>query len=226
MAEDRDGRLLLAQHGNRCIARLEPDGTETALVTHFDGKRLNSPNDIAVKSDGSIYFTDPPYGIKESEKELNFNGVFRLASGSTNPVLLVDSLSRPNGLAFSPDESKLYICDTDAGRLLVYDVESDGMLSNGREFVKLGNNAKPDGMTVDTDGYIYVASSDDGLNVFSPSGTLIDHIDIPERTRNVTLGDANRRTLYITAGRKCLSFVSEKTFICGYSKPAGYRANR
>jgi len=200
LAEDQDGRLLLAQHGKRQIARLEIDGSETSLASHYDGKRLNSPNDIVLKSDGSIYFTDPPYGIRESEKELSFHGVYRLADGSTTPILLVDSLNRPNGLAFSPDESKLYVCDTDAGRVLVYDVGADGLLINGQEFIKLIGNGKPDGMTVDSDGNIYVASSDDGLNIYASTGDLIDHVDIPERTRNVTLGDKDGRTLYITAG--------------------------
>ena len=209
LVEDLSGRLLLAQHENRSLSRLESDGTVTAVVTHYNGKRLNSPNDIAVKSDGSIYFTDPPYGISESEKELDVNGVYVLPPGSTNPILVVDDLDRPNGLGFSPDESRLYVCDTNASRVFVYDVDSDGMLSNGREFVEL-SNGNPDGMTLDQHGNVYIACSDDGLNIFSPGGELLDHIDVPERTRNVTFGGADQSTLYITAGKSVYRMVLKK----------------
>ncbi len=199
LAEDNEGRLLLAQHGKRRIARLETDGTETALATQFNGKRLNSPNDIAVKSDGSIYFTDPPYGINSSQEELGFYGVYRLHPDGSNLTLLVDSLNRPNGLAFSPDETKLYVNDTNDKRVLVYNVESDGTLSDEKIFATTGNG-NPDGLKIDSDGNLFVACSDDGVQVFSADGQLIDKITVPERTRNLAWGDADRRTLYITAG--------------------------
>ncbi|MCU0644110.1 MAG: SMP-30/gluconolactonase/LRE family protein [bacterium] len=199
LAEDKEGRLLLAQHGKRRIARLETNGMETALTTQFNGKRLNSPNDIAIKSDGSIYFTDPPYGINSSQEELGFYGVYRINPDGSNLTLLVDSLYRPNGLTFSPDESKLYVNDTNAKRILVYDVESDGTLSNGKIFVTTGNG-NPDGLKVDSEGNLYVACSDEGIQIFSAAGQWIDQIAVPERTRNLAWGDADRKTLYITAG--------------------------
>ena len=199
LAEDNEGRLLLAQHGLRRIARLEADNTETALATHFDGKRLNSPNDIVVKSDGSIYFTDPPYGIHSSEEELGFYGVYRLSSDGENLDLLVDSLYRPNGLAFSPDEKKLYVNDTDDRRILEFNVETDGSLSNGT--VKIDNlEGKPDGLKVGSDGHLFVACSDAGVHVFSPEGVFVTEILVPERTRNLAWGDPDRKTLFITAG--------------------------
>ena len=200
LAEDNEGRLLLAQHGSRCLARLEVDGSETALATYYNGNRLNSPNDIAVKSDGSIYFTDPPYGINSSQEELGFYGVYRLSPDVSNLTLLVDSLYRPNGLAFSPDESKLYIADSNDKRILVYELETDGSLSNGKIFVTLSGYANPDGLSVDSEGDLFVAGSDEGIWIFSSAGDLLDRIDMPERTRNLTWGDEDRKTLYITAG--------------------------
>ncbi len=213
LSEDLDGRLLLAQHGNRCIARMEVDGTETTLATHYDGKRLNSPNDIAVKSDGSIYFTDPPYGINSSLEELGFYGVYRLSPDGSNLTLLVDSLYRPNGLAFSPDETKLYIADTNDKRILVYELETDGSLSNGKIFVTLSGYENPDGLTVDSEGNLYVACSDEGVQIFSPEGKFLDRIEIPERTRNLTWGDEDGNTLYITVGTSVYRIEFEITNI-------------
>jgi len=200
LAEDSEGRLLMAQHGQRRLARLEADGSQTALATHYNGKQLNSPNDIAIKSDGSIYFTDPPYGITPGQEELGFYGVYRLEPDNGNLLLLVDSLHRPNGLIFSPDESILYVADTDERRILSYRVDSNGSLSNGQVFVYSSGDCYVDGLEIDPEGNLYAACSDAGVRIFSEQGTCIDSIEVPERTRNLAWGDADKGTLYITAG--------------------------
>jgi gluconolactonase len=199
LAEDKQGRLLLAQQGQRCITRLDTNGAETTLVMYYDSKRLNSPNDIVVKSDGSIYFTDPPYGINSSQEELGFYGVYRLSPDGKDLTLLVDSLFRPNGLTFSPDETRLYVNDTNDRRILVYDVLNDGMLSKGKVFITI-DNGNPDGIKVDSNGNLYVACSDKGIQIYSAEGQFIDEIAVPERTRNLAWGDMDRKTLYISAG--------------------------
>jgi sugar lactone lactonase YvrE len=159
LAEDLQGRLLMAQQGKRQVARLESDGTETPLATAYNGKRLNSPNDLAVGSDGSIYFTDPPYGITGSQGELGFSGVYRVTSSAEAPQLLVKDLQKPNGIAFSPDESLLYVADTDAGRVMAYDVQADGTLANGRVLIQNQGTITPDGIEVDSAGNLYIAGS-------------------------------------------------------------------
>ena len=198
LAVNSDGYLLMAQHGDRQIGLFETNGSITPLATHYQGSRLNSPNDLLVKSDGSIYFTDPPYGISSSEEELGFSGVFRLVEGSINPVLLTDSLAKPNGIAFSPDESVLYVADTDEQRVLAYNVQTDGNLSGGTVFTL--SNGYPDGLAVDESGNVYVAASDAGIEVYSSSGVLLDQVDVPERVRNLAFDTNDDFTLYITAG--------------------------
>jgi sugar lactone lactonase YvrE len=149
LALDSQGRLLLAQHGKRRVARREVDGSETALATHYGGKRLNSPNDLAVKSDGSIWFTDPNYGVNASQEELGFYGVYRVTTDPLSPELLSRDLRLPNGIAFSPDESRLYVADTDDARVVVFDV-SAGKLVNQRVLVQKTGDLSPDGIKVDT----------------------------------------------------------------------------
>jgi len=190
---DRQGRLIACEHGNRRVSRTEPDGKVVALAEKYEGKKLNSPNDIVVKSDGSIYFTDPPYGVQPSEKELSFNGVFRI-SPDGNLTLLAPDFERPNGLAFSPDEKKLYVADTARGHVRVFDVQPDGTLKGGEEFVKTPG---PDGMKVDTKGNLYVTST--GVAVFDAKGKKLGEISLPERPANCCFGDADNRTLFVTA---------------------------
>ncbi len=200
LALDGQGRLLLAQHGKRRVARWEADGTETPLATQYGGKRLNSPNDLVVKSDGRIYFTDPPYGISSSEEELGFYGVYRVTSDPQAPELLVKDLRRPNGIAFSPDESRLYVADTDDARVMVFDVKADGTLANERVFVQNKNDLAPDGVKVDATGNLYVAGSDGKIWIYSPAGERLGSIAVPEKTRNLAWGDSGRRSLYVTSG--------------------------
>ncbi|MDZ7372321.1 MAG: SMP-30/gluconolactonase/LRE family protein [candidate division KSB1 bacterium] len=198
LALDLQGNILLCQHGLRRVSRLNADGTETALAERYQGKRLNSPNDLAVKSDGSIYFTDPPYGINASQEELKFYGIFRL-SPQGDLILLDKSLIRPNGICFSPDEKKLYVNDSQALRIYVWDVKDDLTITNKKLFYAMTGSGAADGMKTDTEGRLY-CSGPGGVWIFSPDGKVIDKIKVPETVTNLNWGDADYRTLYITAG--------------------------
>jgi gluconolactonase len=196
---DQQGRLITAEHDRRLV-RTEKDGTIMTLAERYQGKRLNSPNDVVVKSDGSIYFTDPPYGIGKEKEELGFYGVYRLSSDG-NLTLLTKEMVRPNGLAFSPDEKKLYVSDSEKGHIRVFQVKPDGTLSKGQVFAELpGPKEKgvPDGMKVDVQGNVYSTGSE-GVWVFSPSGKLLGKIFVPEVVTNLAWGDKDYKTLYITA---------------------------
>ncbi len=205
---DRDGRLITAEHSNRRVSRTEKDGTVVTLASQYEGKRLNSPNDLVVKSDGSIYFTDPPYGINSKQEELGFYGVYRLAPDGTLSVLVRDFV-RPNGIAFSPDEKKLYVNDSEKGHIRVFDVKPDGTLESGQVFAELkdpGKKGVPDGMKVDEEGNVY-STGPGGVWVFSSSGKELGKIEVPEVATNLAWGDSLRdssgsrdyKMLYITA---------------------------
>lgn len=198
---DRQGRVISCEHGSRSVTRREKDGKITTLATHFEGKRLNSPNDAVVKSNGDIYFTDPPYGLANGTegKELDFNGVYRLAP-TGKLTLLVKDFDRPNGLAFSPDEKRLYVNDTERRHIRVFDVQPDGTLANGRVFAEVTGDkpGAPDGMRVDVRGNVYCTGSG-GIHVFTPSGKRLGLIEVPEVAANCGWGDPDGKTLYITA---------------------------
>ena len=196
---DREGRLVTAEHDRR-LSRTEKNGTVVTLVSRYMGKRLNSPNDVVVKSDNSIYFTDPPYGISEEQEELGFYGVYRLGQNGTL-TLLVKDFERPNGLAFSPDEKKLYVNDSEKKHIRVFNVQPNGTLTNGRVFAELkepNQEGVPDGMKVDVQGNVY-CSGPRGVWVFSPEGKLLGKIIVPEVVANLGWGDNDYKTLYITA---------------------------
>ena len=202
---DKQGRLIACEHANRRVSRTEKDGTVVAIADRYEGKRLNSPNDVAVKSDGSIYFSDPPYGLTAEfgvlgEQELPFQGVYRLSPDGETLTLLADDFEKPNGLAFSPDESLLYIDDTDGAHVRVFDVNPHGSISNGRMFAELtgDEDGNVDGMKVDSQGNVYVTGPG-GVSIFDPSGDKLGRIDIPEVAANMAWGDADWKTLYITA---------------------------
>ena len=204
MTADKDGAVLLCQHGNRRIVRISPDMKVTTLVDKFEGKKLNSPNDLVFRSDGSLYFTDPPYGLPKADddpmKELQFNGVYRLAGGKLQ--LLIKDLTRPNGIAFSPDEKILYVANSDEKRRLWmrYDVAADGSVSNGKVFADVTAEKEeglPDGMKVDSIGNVY-GTGPGGLWVFSPEGKHLGTIKPPEQPANCGWGD-DGKSLYITA---------------------------
>lgn len=195
---DNSGHLILAQHDGR-VSLIEDSGREVPLVTEYQGKRLNSPNDVVVKSDGTIYFTDPPYGVSEEAKELDIHGVYRV-SGNGKAKLLTEQFARPNGLTFSPDESRLYVNDSQSGEIHVFDVNDDGSLSNGRLFAAPEDpdaEGGPDGMKVDTDGNLYTTGPG-GIWIYSPDGEVIDRISTPESATNLAFGGSNHQTLFIT----------------------------
>ena len=201
---DRLGRLLTCEHSGRQVTRTEPDGTVTPIATHFEGKRLNSPNDIVVRGDGAIFFTDPPYGLSAphgvpAEQELPFFGVYRLDPDGAL-TLLVDDFERPNGLAFSPDERLLYIDDTARGHIRVFTVSDDGRLSDDKLFIEVKGEGRgrPDGMKVDREGNVY-CTGPGGVWVFSPMSQLLGRIRVPEQTANLAWGGDDWRTLYLTA---------------------------
>ena len=201
---DKLGRLTVCDQGNRRITRLEKDGHFTVLADRYQGKRFNSPNDLVYRSDGSLYFTDPPYGLdkldKDPKKELPFSGVFRIAGGKV--TLLVKNLTNPNGIAFSPGEHYLYVDNSEPQRLYMrYEVKPDETLGPGKVFYDLastpGENA-PDGMKVDQKGNVY-ATGPGGIWIFSPEGKHLGTVKIPEIASNCAWGDPEGKTLYITA---------------------------
>jgi gluconolactonase len=204
MTADKDGAVLLCQHGNRRIARIDKDMKVTTLVDKFEGKKFNSPNDLVFRSDGALYFTDPPYGLPKGDddptKELKFNGVFRLANGKLQAI--VKDLTRPNGIALSPDEKTLYVAvsDPDHKVWMRYDLAANGTVSNGKVFADVTaekEDGLPDGMKVDSMGNVY-GSGPGGIWVFSSDGKHLGTIKPPETPANCGWGD-DGKTLYITA---------------------------
>jgi gluconolactonase len=197
---DKENRLLTAEHENRRVSRTEKDGKVITLADRYEGKRLNSPNDLVVKSDGSIYFTDPSYGVSKDREELGFYGVYRLAPDG-KLTLLVKDLVLPNGIAFSPDEQKLYVNNSEAKYIAVYDVKPDGTVTNERLFADLKDASQggvPDGLKVDLEGNVY-STGPGGVWILSPDGKLLGKISVPETATNLAWGESDRKTLYITA---------------------------
>jgi gluconolactonase len=204
MTADKDGAVLLCQHGNRRIVRIDKDRKVSTLVDAFEGKKFNSPNDLVFRSDGSLYFTDPPYGLPKGDddpaKELAFNGVYRFANGKLQAI--VKDLSRPNGIALSPDEKTLYVSNSDEKHKvwMRYDLAQDGTATNPRVFADVTaekDDGLPDGMKVDSLGNIY-ATGPGGVWVFSPDGKHLGSIKPPETPANCGWGD-DGQTLYMTA---------------------------
>jgi gluconolactonase len=200
----KDGTVIMCQHGNRRIVRITSDLKVTTIVDNFEGKKFNAPNDVVYRSDGSMYFTDPPYGLPLGDddpmKELPFNGVFKLASGKLQ--VLIKDMTRPNGLAFSPDEKVLYVANSDDNYRIWnrYDVLPDGSVANGRVFANVSAEPEaglPDGMKVDSRGNIW-ATGPGGIWVFTPDAKHLGTIKPPEQPANCAWGD-DGKTLYITA---------------------------
>jgi gluconolactonase len=224
---DLEGRLLSCEHGGRCISRTEPDGRKIVLVDRYQGKRLNSPNDLVVKSDGTIWFTDPPYGILsdyegyKAESELGDCYVFRFDPACGELSIVTDEVVHPNGLAFSPDEKILYIADTSSSfnprpnhHIMAFEVVDGRELRNGRGFAAI-SPGMADGFRVDVEGNIFT-SSEDSVQVYAGDGTLLGKILIPEKVGNLTFGGPNHDRLFIAASS---SLYSLKVNTSGIQRP-------
>ena len=195
---NRTGRLLACEHGNRRVSIADIGGTEETFVDAYEGKKLNSPNDVVVHSSDAVYFTDPPYGIKPEQMEQPCAGVYRVdPDGAMRCV--IDDFEKPNGLAFSPDESVLYIDDTHHQHIRAFDVSADGSLNNGWMFADLSDDGDgvPDGMKVDQEGNLY-ATNALGIWVYNPAGDFLGLISVPEVPANCAWGE-DGRTLFMTA---------------------------
>lgn len=200
---DKQGRIVFCTHGDREVVRLEKNGKRTVLASRYEGKRLNSPNDLVFKSDGSLYFTDPPSGLRDGDKnpqkELPFNGVYRLSKGKL--TLLAKDFVRPNGIAFSPDEKYLYVNDTVRKVIERFEVQPDGGVTNRKIITDMNSDTAPgapDGMKVDKQGNIY-CTGPKGFWIMSPEGKHLVTIKTKELPANLNWGDADAKTLYLTA---------------------------
>ncbi|QND50467.1 SMP-30/gluconolactonase/LRE family protein (plasmid) [Phyllobacterium sp. 628] len=219
---DREGRLVSCEHGTRRVTRTEADGSITVLADQYQGKRLNSPNDVVVHSDGGIWFTDPTYGILsdyegyKSDPEQPSRNVYRLDPATGDIATVVTDFLQPNGLVFSPDEKLLYIADSGASHkegaprhIRVFDVVNNGTLSNGRVFAHIDNGI-PDGMRVDMAGNLW-SSAADGIHCFGPDGVLLGKIKVPQTVSNLTFGGPRRNRLFITATKSLYSLFVTTT---------------
>ena len=213
---DLDSNLILTQMAERRVSRRESDGTITPLAETFDGKRFNSPNDLVVKSDGSIFFTDPDFNTPAGQpKEMGFQGVFRISGGGSVQVLDSTTFDKPNGICFSPDESKLYVNESPLRIIYVWDVVDDSTITNRRVFFTIPGIDYvhyADGMKVDPDGNLY-CTGPGGVWVVSPDGVCIDTILVPSNPSNCNWGDTDRKTLYITAGSSLYRIRLEQSSI-------------
>ncbi|MFD4836583.1 SMP-30/gluconolactonase/LRE family protein [Achromobacter sp. NPDC058515] len=211
---DRQGRLVSCEHGGRRVVRTEYDGTLTVLADQFHGKRLNSPNDVVVKSDDSIWFSDPVFGILNDYEGFKTppelpTCVYRVDPGSGRIDAVVEDMQNPNGLCFSPDERLLYVVENGSrpNRIRVYEVDEDGVPGQGRTFVDAGDQGLPDGIRCDTDGNVWAGwgsgSALNGVMIFAPDGVPIGRIALPDRCANLCFGGARRNRLFMVAGQ-CL----------------------
>lgn len=221
---DRQGRLVTCEHGNRRVTRTELDGTITVLADNYQGKRLNSPNDVVVKSDGTVWFTDPTYGIMsdfqghKGDSELDDKCyVFRCDPATGELVIASDDFEKPNGLAFSPDENILYISDSGVSHdpengphhIKAFDVGADNTLSNGRVFAEISPGL-PDGFRPDVEGNIWTSAAD-GVHCYAPDGTLLGKILTPERVSNLTFGGPKRNRLFMAATSSIYAIYTDIT---------------
>jgi gluconolactonase len=207
---DREGRLVTCEHGGRRVTRTEPDGSLTVIADTYKGRRLNSPNDVVVKSDGTIWFTDPTYGIlsdyegHKAEPEQDGCFVYRVDPGNGEIAVVADDFVKPNGLAFSPDESRLYVADSGLSHdpdgphhIRMFDVRKSNGLTGGEVFVEVSPGV-PDGFRLDVEGNLWT-SAQDGVRCFDPEGNPLGRIKLPQMVSNLTFGGPKRNRLFITS---------------------------
>ena len=217
---DRQGRVVTCEHGGRRVTRLEHDGSTTVLAERWQGKRLNSPNDVVERADGSVWFTDPSYGIDtdyegdRADSEIGGCHVYRIDPDGALEVV-ADDFERPNGLAFSPDESQLYVADTRARHIRRFDVLADGALTGGDAFADAPGSAY-DGVRLDEEGRLWVAA-EDGIHCFDPDGTLLGKLLLPDAASNLTFGGPKRNVLFVTA---TWAVYMLRLNVCGARYPA------
>ncbi|WP_455352549.1 SMP-30/gluconolactonase/LRE family protein [Streptomyces sp. SYSU K217416] len=215
---DREGRLISCEQGNRRVTRTEPDGSITVLADRFAGKRLNSPNDAAVKSDGSVWFSDPDFGITSdyegyrAESEIGARNVYRIDPATGAVTLVADGFGGPNGLVFSLDERQLYVSDTRAGHIRVFDVREDGTLSDGKVFAETADtDSRFDNIRFDDEGRLWAAAMFGGVHCYDPDGTLIGRLRVPGAVSNIAFGGPKNNRLFITATTALYSLVMSVT---------------
>lgn len=194
-----DGNLVVAQHSGK-ISRITSDRTLETLVASYKRQRLNSPNDLTVSADGFIYFTDPPFGVSEENRELDFSGVYMLSPDLTLTPFY-RKFSSPNGIILSPDETKLYVNNSETGQIMVFDLDKDGTPVNPRTFASVGSGTdqgSADGMTIDSEGRVY-STGPGGVFIFDVNGNQIRKIETEDRISNLAFGGEHNRTLFMTA---------------------------
>ncbi|MFF4470213.1 SMP-30/gluconolactonase/LRE family protein [Streptomyces sp. NPDC001599] len=214
---DRRGRLVTCEQGNRRVTRTEPDGTVTVLAEHFDGKRLNSPNDSVVRSDGTVWFSDPDFGITSdyeghrAESEIGACNVYRIDPVSGQVRLAADGFDGPNGVILSPDERRLFVSDSRAARIHAFDIREDGTLSDGKVFAEARGDVHFDNIRFDDEGRLWAAALHDGVHCYDPDGTLIGRLRVPEPVSNIAFGGPKNNRLFITATTSLYSLVMSVT---------------
>ncbi|MEU5624637.1 SMP-30/gluconolactonase/LRE family protein [Streptomyces tendae] len=214
---DRQGRLVTCEQGNRRVTRTEPDGTVTVLAERFDGRRLNSPNDSVVRSDGTIWFSDPDFGITSdyeghrAESEIGACHVYRIDPVSGQVRLAADGFDGPNGVILSPDERRLFVSDSRAARIHAFDIREDGTLSDRRVFAEGRGDVHFDNIRFDDEGRLWAAALHDGVHCYDPDGTLIGRLRVPEPVSNIAFGGPRNNRLFITATTSLYSLVMSVT---------------
>ncbi|WP_461006737.1 SMP-30/gluconolactonase/LRE family protein [Streptomyces capparidis] len=213
---DREGRLVSCEQGNRRVTRTEHDGRVTVLADRFEGKRFNSPNDAVVRSDGSVWFTDPDFGITSdyeghrAESEIGTRDVYRIDPVTGEVHRVADGFDGPNGLVFSPDEKRLYVADSRAARIRVFDVTEDRALTNDRVFAQRTDGGF-DNIRFDDQGHLWAAAFDEGVHCYHPDGTLLGKLRVPEPVSNVAFGGPKNNQLFITATTSLYSLMLSVT---------------
>ncbi|MGC5005090.1 SMP-30/gluconolactonase/LRE family protein [Streptomyces sp. DT203] len=214
---DRQGRLVTCEQGNRRVTRTEPDGTVTVLADRYAGKRLNSPNDSVVRSDGTIWFSDPDFGITSdyeghrAESEIGACNVYRIDPATGDVHLAADGFEGPNGVILSPDEKRLYVSDSRTARIQMFDIREDDTLSDGKVFAEGRGNVRFDNIRFDDEGRLWAAALDDSVHCYHPDGTLIGRLRVPEPVSNIAFGGPKNNRLFITATTSLYSLVMSVT---------------